>query len=145
MESLQNRFSLALQHTSRAWRVALERRLKCRGLSQAGWLAIAAVATAKKPPSQAELAQFLGVEGATMVPMIDRLVVAGLVQRKCSDGDRRVKFVIITAAGQELYKQEVKVEAEFMRRELLATINKDELLIATEMLELVQRLVESPL
>ena len=144
MDPLQNRFSLALQHTSRAWRQALERRLKCRGLSQAGWLAVAAVATAKKPPSQSELAQSLGVERATMVPMIDRLVVAGLVQRKCSDEDRRVKLVIVTAAGNELYKQ-VKIEAECMREELLGAINKDELLIATEMLELVQRVAESPL
>jgi MarR family transcriptional regulator for hemolysin len=142
MESLQNRFALALQHTSRAWRVELERRLKSRRLSQAGWLTVSAVATAKRPPSQSELAEILGVKGATMVPMIDRLVVAGLVKQKCAVEDRRVKLVLITAAGQELYKQ-VNVEVEMMRQPLLATISKDELLIATEILELVQCLLAS--
>lgn len=142
MESVQNRFALALQHTSRAWRVELERRLKCRCLSHAGWLALAAVATAKEPPSQSELAELLGVEAPTMVPMIDKLVVAGLVQRKCAVDDRRVKCVLITAYGTELYKQ-VKVEADMMRRELLATSSKEELLVATEILEMMKRFLDS--
>jgi MarR family transcriptional regulator for hemolysin len=142
MDAVQNRFALALQHTSRAWRVALERCLKCRHLSQAGWLAVATVATEKKPPSQSELAALLGVEPQTMVPIIDNLVAAGLMERKCAANDRRVKFVLMTAEGEKLYNQ-VKIEVEMTRQVLLATTSKDELIIATEILESVQRLLES--
>jgi DNA-binding MarR family transcriptional regulator len=52
-----------------------------------------------------------------VVSMVEKLVVAGFLQRKCAVGDRRVKCILITAAGTELYKQ-VEDEADMMRREL---------------------------
>src|ERR1700685_3429443 len=84
MSDLEERFSGALHNTSRAWRQALDRRLKFLGVSQASWMTIAVAAKAKGPLSQSELAQRLDVEGATMVAMVDRLVKAGLGVREPS-------------------------------------------------------------
>src|SRR5271166_3694178 len=116
---LQERFTSALHSTSRAWRQALDRRLKYLGVSQASWMTIAFAAKARSPLSQSELADRLGVEGATMVAMVDRLVKAGLVMREASTKDRRIKRVVLTAAGLEIYEK-VKAEAAALRRELLA-------------------------
>ena len=137
MPDLEERFSGALYNTSRAWRQALDRRLKYLGVSQSSWMTIAVAAKAREPLSQSELAQGLGVEGATMVAMLDRLVKAGLAVREPSATDRRVKRVVLTAAGTALYST-VRTEAVAFRKELLAGIDPRKLLAATELLESLQ-------
>ncbi len=104
MNTLEERFSGALHNTARAWKAAVDRRLKYLGLSQASLTTITAVAKANEPLSQIELANRLGIEAATMVAMIDRLVKAGLdFRREASPHDRRVKLVVLTEAGVQLY------------------------------------------
>src|SRR5260370_34203156 len=103
MNDLEERFSGALHNASRAWRQALDRRLKYLGVSQASWMTIAVAAKARAPLSQSELADRLGVEGATMVAMVDRLVKAGLDVREPSTTDRRVNRVVLTQSGNLLY------------------------------------------
>lgn len=142
MSDLEERFSDALHSTSRAWRQAVDRRLKYLGVSQASWMTIAFAAKARSPLSQSELADKLGVEGATMVAMIDRLVNAGLVLREASTTDRRVKRVVLTPAGAKIYER-VKAEAIALREELLADTDPKKLLIATELLESLREVIET--
>jgi MarR family transcriptional regulator for hemolysin len=142
MSDLEERFSGALHSTSRAWRQALDRRLKYLGVSQASWMTIAVAAKAREPLSQSELADRLAVEGATMVAMVDRLVKAGLVNREPSTTDRRVKRIVLTEAGNLLYGK-VLAEAAAFRKELLADLDPKKLLIATEFLEGLQSIIET--
>ena len=141
MPELQERFADALHTTARTWRQAVDRRLKGLGMSQASWMTIAVAAKAQGPLSQSDLADRLGVEGATMVAMVDRLVKAGLVARQASTTDRRIKHVVITEAGHALFGT-VKAEAAALRKELLAHIDRQELATATRVLETLQRLIE---
>jgi len=141
MNDLEERFSGALHNTSRAWRQALDRRLKYLGVSQASWMTIAVVAKARRPLSQSELADRLAVEGATMVAMVDRLVKAGLVVRAPSTTDRRVKRVVLTPAVNLLYEK-VRAEAAAFRKELLANTDPKKLLVATEVLESLQGIID---
>jgi MarR family transcriptional regulator for hemolysin len=137
MSDLEERFSAALHNTSRAWRQALDRRLRYLGVSQASWMTIALAAKAREALSQSELADRLAVEAATMVAMVDRLVKAGLVVREPSTTDRRVKRVVLTAAGNLLYER-VRAEAAAFRQQLLADMEPKKLLAATELLESLQ-------
>ena len=142
MNDLEERFSGALHNASRAWRQALDRRLKYLGVSQASWMTIAVAAKAHGPLSQSELADRLGVEGATMVAMVDRLVKAGLVIRQPSTTDRRVKRIVLTEAGNLLYDK-VRAEAAAFRKDLLANMDPKALLIATELLEGLRGIIDS--
>jgi MarR family transcriptional regulator for hemolysin len=142
MNDLEERFSDALHSTSRSWRQAVDRRLKHLGVSQASWMTIAIAAKARSPLSQSELADKLAVEGATMVAMIDRLVKAGLVLREASTTDRRVKRIVLTPAGLKIYEK-VRAEAVALRKELLANTDPKKLLIATELLESLQEIIET--
>jgi MarR family transcriptional regulator for hemolysin len=142
MEDLEARFSTALHGTARSWRQAIDRRLKYLGVSQASWTAIAVAAKAQQPLSQSELADQLGVEGATMVAMVDRLVKAGLVSREPSTTDRRIKHVLVTEAGYRLYDT-VKAQAAAVRTELLGSIDRNKLEAATEVLEALQSMIET--
>ena len=142
MDDLEERFSNALHGSARSWRQALDRRLKYLGMSQASWMTIAVAAKARTPLSQSELADRLAVEGATMVAMVDRLVKAGLVVREPSTTDRRIKHVVITAAGYGLYET-VKTQAAAVRKDLLSNIDHKHLETATEVLEALQRLIDA--
>ena len=142
MKTLDERFAQALHSSARCWRHVLDRHLKASGLSQAGWMALAEVAesNAAAPPSQTDLALRLGVEGATMVAMLDRLVATGLVLRVPSGVDRRIKLVVATEQGQALYRR-VKVEADALRAVLLKTIDRSQMAIAADVLEQLQAIL----
>ncbi|WP_088968565.1 MarR family winged helix-turn-helix transcriptional regulator [Vogesella sp. LIG4] len=139
--TLEERFSRALHNTARAWRLALDRRLKDLGVGQAGWMTIATVAKATEPLSQSELANRLGVENPTVVSMVDRLVKAGLLLREPSTSDRRIKYLVLTDAGQQLY-QRVRAEADAFRIELLHDIDPTLLATMTNVLETLQSRAE---
>jgi MarR family transcriptional regulator for hemolysin len=138
----EERFANALHGTARAWRQAIDRRLKYLGMSQASWMTIAVAANAREPLSQSELADSLGVEGATMVAMVDRLVKAGLVKREPSTADRRIKRVVVTEAGYRLFGT-VKTEAALVRKELLSQLDPEKLETATDVLEALQGMIEA--
>ena len=141
MSTVEERFSAALHNTARGWRLVVDRRLKDLGMSQASWLTIAMAAKAKAPLPQIELANRVGVEGATMVAMLDRLASSGLIVRVPSAADRRVKLVTVTPDGAKLYDK-VRTEADTVRRQLLGGIDPTLLLAATELLEALQNVVE---
>ena len=142
MVDLEERFANALHGTARVWRQAIDRRLKYLGMSQASWMTIAVAANAREPLSQSELADSLGVEGATMVAMVDRLVKAGLVKREPSTADRRIKRVVVTEAGYRLFDT-VKTEAALVRKQLLSQLDPKKLEAAAEVLEALQGIIEA--
>jgi MarR family transcriptional regulator for hemolysin len=76
-----------------------------------------------------------------MVATIDRLVAAGLVERLASDTDRRIKLVVLTAAGHEVYAK-VSAEAQAFRTETLSDIERAALQSATEILEALRTRIE---
>jgi MarR family transcriptional regulator for hemolysin len=84
----------------------------------------------------------LGVEGPSMVAMLDRLMKAGLIVREPSPTDRRIKLVMLTDAGVALYGK-VKTQATAFRKELLTDIDPGQLRLATELLEQLQRALEA--
>lgn len=144
MASMEERFAVAVHNTARVWRQAVDRRLRHLGVSQAGWMAIATLARGEEPQSQSALAHKLGVEGPSVVSLVDRLVQAGLVERRPSDQDRRVKHVLLTGAGHELYGK-VKTAAAQYRRELLGGIESARLRDATLLLEALHDKIEASL
>ncbi|URQ62135.1 MarR family transcriptional regulator [Pantoea alhagi] len=133
MDSSQ-RFPRLLQLTAHAWRLAIDRRLKESGLSMNSWLAIATLASESEPMTQKALAQVLGLEEASMVPLIDRLVAQRLIERLQPAEDRRKRLLIVTAEGWVVFEK-VKVEADRLRGELLTDIDRDELAIAQRVLQ----------
>ncbi|HJV01788.1 MAG TPA: MarR family transcriptional regulator [Burkholderiaceae bacterium] len=144
MSSIEDRFSAALHTSARGWRLAVDRRLKHLGISQASWMAIAIVAKAATPLSQTRMAAMVGVEDPTMVATIDRLVKAGYALRTPSPTDRRVKLVMLTDAGQDIYRT-LKAESDVLRAELLRNIDPQALQLATEVLETLQAGIEAQL
>jgi MarR family transcriptional regulator for hemolysin len=139
--SAEEHFPRARHYGARAWRQALDKRLKHLGIGQAGWMTIAMVAKAEEPMSQRSLASLVEVEGSSMVAMLDRLERDGLVVRLASPLDRRVKLVQLTEAGLKVY-QEVRREADALRASLFGDIDPQELAAATRLLETLRKRIE---
>ncbi|WP_437890282.1 MarR family winged helix-turn-helix transcriptional regulator [Phytobacter sp. V91] len=134
-------FSHLLYLTAHHWRLAVDRRLKGLGMSQASWVAVSAIARNEQPLSQSELAQILGVENATLVPLINRLVEQQLVQRVLTAQDKRKRLLVATAQGMTLYHQ-VKTAADDLREEILAVISPQEQAATRQVLEKLLHEVE---
>ncbi|MCC2962119.1 MarR family transcriptional regulator [Massilia sp. IC2-278] len=128
------RFSMALHATAREWRIAIDKRLKDLGVGQSGWMTIAMIAKAKEPLSQRALADLLGIEGPSIVSMLDRLERDGLVRREPSPLDRRVKLAHLTDDGRALYAK-VRKEADAFRTSMLDGLDPATLNAAADLLE----------
>jgi MarR family transcriptional regulator for hemolysin len=134
---LDERFENALRNTATAWRQAVDRRLRRLGVNRMIWMTIAASTQARLPLSQSALADTLAVSRASMVDTIDRLVKNGLVKRESSASDRRLKRIVVTEAGAQLYSL-LKGEVAAVRRQMLAIVELEKLVHLTELLETLQ-------
>lgn len=142
--TMDERFTVAVHNCARVWRLAIDKRLKHLGIGQSGWMTIAMVAKAPEALSQRALADMVGVEGPSMVSMLDRLERDGLVERIPSPTDRRVKLVQLTDAGRNVFA-EVKKEANAFRAHLLEGVDPADVAVATRLLEGLRKRVEDTL
>jgi MarR family transcriptional regulator, organic hydroperoxide resistance regulator len=55
-----------------------------------------------RPLPMGQLAETLSCHASNITGLVDRLESRGLVSRRPSDGDRRVKVLVLTAAGVQL-------------------------------------------
>ena len=103
---------------ARLWRRAVDVRLQAYGLTEATWLPLLHLSRAVAPMRQKDLAASLGLDGSTVVRLLDNLQAAGLVERREDEGDRRAKTIHLTPEAERLVAQ---VEA-IARDVRLATI-----------------------
>jgi len=129
-----------LHLTAHAWRLAVDRRLKESGLSMSSWMAIGLIASEPQPPTQKALAQLLGLEEASVVPLVDRLVKQQLLARVQPKEDRRKRLLVLTEQGGEAFAT-VKTQADALRAQLLADIDPAALAVTENVLQqLLERL-----
>ena len=83
-----------------------------------------------------ELAEALRIGLATLTGIVDRLVAHGLVTRREDARDRRVRRVVLTAAGRELVDAIIMAGDELQRR-LLERLEPSQLAIVEQATELL--------
>ena len=104
MLSLED-FGLKLHLLSRLLRREIDVMLEPHGLSEASFLPVRYLARFGEGLRQVELAEAMGIEGPTLVRVLDHLVKAGLVERVDDVVDRRAKRVHLTPEGQAFHQQ----------------------------------------
>lgn len=142
MSDLHQRFSALLHQSAALWRTALDRRLKPLGFSQASWRTLIALRREPDGCNQTALADRLGIEGPTLVRLLDRMEEQGWVRRVGDPQDRRSKRVELTAASLDLAAQ-MEQEVEALRAELLADIPAEQLEGAITLLQSVRQRAET--
>ena len=97
-------------------------------------MAIGLIASEPQRMTQTELAQMLGLEDASMVPLVDRLVKQSLLMRVQPPEDRRKRHLVLTEKGNEAFAR-VKTEADALRTEMLADIAPQDLAVTERVLQ----------
>lgn len=85
------------------------------------WLVLALISGDTTDRSQLEIANQLGIDKSTLVPLLDRLERDGLIVRTTSDRDRRVRIPQATAAGRAIVER-VGIAREAAINDRLAAI-----------------------
>ncbi|CAB3886455.1 MarR family transcriptional regulator [Achromobacter xylosoxidans] len=101
---------------SRAYRGAADKALADYGLSQATAWPVILAGRLGDGVRQGALAEALGVEGPSLVRVLDQLVAAGLMERREDPHDRRARTLHLTDAGHALRAQVEEVLVELRRR-----------------------------
>lgn len=112
------RFGVRFSLLARRWRRALDARLAEAGLSDATWVPLIHLHESGGGITQKELAALVGIDGSSLVRLLDILCRQGLVERRADASDGRARLVHLTAAGQtrvaEIRRELAKGEAEML-------------------------------
>jgi MarR family transcriptional regulator for hemolysin len=135
---LHERFGSLIARAGRQWRRAVDRRLRQFGLTEATWLPLIHLARAAAPMRQKDLATSLVLDGSSVVRLLDALETSGLIERREENADRRAKTITLTKLGLSIIDQ-VEFASREVRNGALTELSRDEIEIATRVLELVCR------
>ncbi|MFD2238266.1 MarR family winged helix-turn-helix transcriptional regulator [Aureimonas populi] len=128
--------------TARRWRAALDARLADIGLSDATWGPLVHVSRSGGGLSQKELAARVGIDGSSLVRLLDILSAKELIERRQDPSDRRSNLLFLTEAGtsavQEIHRVLLEIEAQ-----LLADVDDVEIAALTDALERIDARVTS--
>lgn len=132
--ALHDQVGLRLAESARRWRQLLDERLRDSGLSQARWLALLHLRRMGDGIAQIALAQSIGIEGASLVRILDDLESRRLVERRTDPQDRRAKQLSLTAEGL-LALNEVDAIARALRQEMLAGLDQQQIIQFQDVLD----------
>lgn len=119
---------------ARLWRRAADQALDDCGLSHATAMPLVTLSRLGDDVRQGQLADELGVEGPSLVRIVDLLLAEKLVSRVEDPVDRRAKMLSLTESGRKRV-DEIERILGVLRADLLNEISDDDLHIAVTVLE----------
>jgi MarR family transcriptional regulator, transcriptional regulator for hemolysin len=122
----------------RIWRRESDQALADHGLSYATAIPILLLSRQGTSVRQGVLADELGIEGPSLVRLIDLLEAEGFVERREDPTDRRAKTLHLTATG-EAKVEEINHVLHRVRAGLLKDIGSEELAVAFATLQRIEQ------
>jgi MarR family transcriptional regulator for hemolysin len=124
--SPRNLFGFQFVELARRWRRALDFRLAEAGLTDATWTPLVHLHESGDGIQQKDLAVRIGLDGSSLVRLLDILCARGLIERREDDHDRRAKRVFLTEQGRQaiLDIRQVLTQVE---QEMLADVSNAEI------------------
>lgn len=138
-----NELGLVLFGTARAWRTKLDQRLRPLGLSQGKWRTLMHLSQGGNKLTQKQIAERMGIEGATLAGLLDRLENDGWVQRRDSAQDRRCKTVHLQRRSKSVLEK-IFNAAHDLRTELIEDISQRDLETCIKVLAKIREKAERP-
>jgi MarR family transcriptional regulator, transcriptional regulator for hemolysin len=139
---VHSEIGLLISRLARLWRRAADQALADHGLSQATALPLMVLSRRGKSVRQGVLADEMGIEGPSLVRLIDLLQAEGLVERREDPTDRRAKTLHLTPTG-EAKAEEVNRVLRRCRADLLKDIEADDLSITFDALQRIEQRANS--
>ena len=122
----------------RIWRREADQALSDHGLSYATAIPLLLLSRQGENVRQGVLADELGIEGPSLVRLIDLLQAEGLVERREDSSDRRAKTLHVTATG-EAKVEEINRVLRRVRASLLRDVGGEELAVTFATLQRIEQ------
>ncbi|MHA1114517.1 MAG: transcriptional regulator SlyA [Alphaproteobacteria bacterium] len=134
--ALRETFALDLTRLARFWRARLDERLRPIGFTQAKWVTLFHLSQGGEGLQQKDIAVHIGVEGPTLVRLLDALEERHLIERRPDPGDRRANTVHLTDKARPLMA-DLRARATDLRNEFLAGVSDDDLRVCVRVFETI--------
>jgi MarR family transcriptional regulator for hemolysin len=135
---MHDEIGFLIRRIGRLWRREADQALADHGLSQATALPLVVLLRWGKCARQGVLADEIGIEGPSLVRLIDLLQAEGLVERREDPTDRRAKMLHLTAIG-ETKAEEINRVLRRVRAYLLKDLSSEDLAVTFEALRSIER------
>ena len=126
-------FAPLLSANARAWRKAFDGAMSEHGLSDAKAIPLMTLLRHGDCVPQGVLAERVGIEGATIVRVVDELEKENLIRRIADENDRRVKLIELTDEGRALAAK-IEKAATRLRTAFLGDLDPDAVDVALDVL-----------
>ena len=136
-------FGFRVARIARRLRQAVDGELGAYGLTEATWRPLAYVGRLGDGVRQKELAAALGIEGPSLVRLLDSLERRGLIERREHEGDRRVRGIYLTPPGRELQRRVLRISDNIVQR-VLAAADPGDLDACERVFNIVERTLDGP-
>jgi MarR family transcriptional regulator for hemolysin len=134
---IQAELGLLVARLARVWRRRADQALSAHGLSEATAHPLLILSRGGRCVRQGVLADEMGLEGPSVVRLIDLLAAEGLVERREDPTDRRARIVHLTAHG-EAKAEEITRVMRRVRTDLMDGVSADELAVTFEVLRRIE-------
>ena len=134
---IQAELGLLVARLARVWRRRADQALRAHGLSEATAHPLLILSRSGTCVRQGVLADEMGLEGPSVVRLIDLLAAEGLVERREDPTDRRAKMLHMTPLG-EAKADEIKRVMRRVRSELMKGVTSDELTVTFDVLRRIE-------
>jgi len=135
--TIRSEFGFLIARVSRLLRREVDQAFATHGLSQASAIPLIVLSRLGKCVRQGALADEVGIEGPSLVRLIDLLQAEGLVERREDPTDRRAKMLHLTTLG-ETRADEIHGVLCSVRACYLEGIADEDLAVAYEVLRTIE-------
>lgn len=125
---------------TRRWRQVLDREFRSAGLTDATWRPLLHLYHLGDGTHQKELAAAVGIEGPSLVRLLEALIARGLIERRQDSLDRRAKQLFLTAEGHALVDR-IQETVAALESELLSDFSDSAIARGLEFIELLEKSV----
>jgi MarR family transcriptional regulator for hemolysin len=120
----------------RQWRKMARRAAARHGVTEAAASPLLWIDKLGENVRQTALADAVGIEGASLVRLLDDLVAAGLVRREPDPTDRRANNVFLTEAGRRAVRA-IETDLSELRRAVFSGVSAGEMTAARRVLDAI--------
>jgi MarR family transcriptional regulator, transcriptional regulator for hemolysin len=134
LDQLRLAYTHSLLLTGRQWRRAANAVMEAHGLSDASAVPLIMIGRLAGDPRQTALAEAVGIEGPSLVRLLDQLCEAGLALRREDPTDRRAKVLRLTPAGIAVVAR-MEADLAALRAEIFADVSTADLAASLRVFE----------
>ncbi|HJE25932.1 MAG TPA: MarR family transcriptional regulator [Methylorubrum populi] len=130
-------YTHALLLSGRQWRRLANATTEAHGVSEAKALPLVLIGRLGGEPRQNTLAEAVGIEGPSLVRLLDQLETAGLVMRREDPTDRRAKVLSLTDTGRSVVAG-IEADLDGLRKAVFSKVSASDLEASLRVFQAIQ-------